>query len=83
MINTQVIADYIEKHLECSAIHVRDDAHLHQSHTQFQAKKAYLCISISLSTQMSRIALHRKVMSLAKECCPIPIHAVQVIINKI
>lgn len=70
----------IEQHLTSMLgvpVTVRDDSHLHHSHRSFQALKAYLTIKLP-KLPIQRLALHRKVMSLAMEVCNQPIHAIQI-----
>lgn len=74
-LNLNDIAHYVESKLEISGVTISDDSHLHRSHLNFQAKKAYLTITLANHTTLSRIQFHKQVYQLVEAACPIPIHA--------
>ena len=80
--NLQDIQQYLEDQLKVSGISISDDSHLHHSHTNFQATKAYLTITIPNISGIPRLQLHRKIMQYAKEVCNQPIHAIAINIQK-
>ena len=69
------IIQHVESRLELNGVTLRDDSHLHRSHLNFQAQKAYLTITLANHTSLSRIQFHKQVYQLVEEACPIPIHA--------
>ena len=77
-VNLTEIQNYIENHLQITGITILDESHLHQTHSQYQATKAYLKIYMPRPHHLSRIALHRLVMQYAQEACNQPIHAIAI-----
>ena len=76
-LNLTEIQDYLKKQLEIDDITVIDDSHLHTHHRSYQHQKAYLRIQLP-KQPIPRLALHRKVMTLAQSICNQPIHAIQI-----
>ena len=81
-IDFQAICTYLQKKLNHPEIVVLDDSKRHYHHAQFQEQKAYIIIKIkNYQSQLSRLNLHRKIMSLSQEACPITIHAINIYID--
>jgi len=77
-LNIKEITSKLKEALNIDDVALTDDSHLHQSHQQFQASKAYLTVCLAGETGLSRISLHRKIMRIVNQVCNIPVHAIAI-----
>jgi stress-induced morphogen len=77
-LNLLAIETYLQAQFQLENVRIQDDSHLHQTHKQFQAKKAYLTVWIPLIKDIPKLKLHRMIMKMVEEVCNQPIHAISI-----